>query len=169
MLWLTTIIQGALNSTGATCCGKIQHGWKWQRAESQHGSHLTSTRVYIPCRYWRWCTSYSSLDISCKCWSLKETGAVGYTGRLIGSRSGDAFEINMGAEEEDNDEEQTKGREWKWKPCRRKAGGGGREMSRRWGWWTKQEDKRPQGRDGKRDGESHKLKATRSRWERTRM
>lgn len=41
----------------------------------------------------------------------EKTGAAGYTRRLIRSRSGDAFEINMGAEEEDNDEEQTKGRE----------------------------------------------------------
>lgn len=154
MLWLL------FNNHTSALCGKTQNGWKSQRSDFQHSSHLTSAQVYILCRYWRCCTSYSSPDISCKCWNLKNTGAAGYTRRLIGSRSGDAFEIKMGAEEQDNDEEQTKGWEWKWKPGRRKAGRGGREMSRRWGWWTKQEDKRPQGRDGKRDGEGHKLKAT---------
>lgn len=90
MLWLLS------NNHTWALCSKMQNGWKWQQSDFQHRSNLTSTQVYIRCRYWRCCTSYSSLGISCKCWSLKNTWAAGYTRRLIESRSGDAFEIKMG-------------------------------------------------------------------------
>lgn len=96
-----------LACAGFPCAAYKNTAWR-ECSDFQDGSRLTSTWVYIPCRYWLWCTSYSFPDISYKCWNLKNTGAVGYTRRLIGSRSGDAFEIKMGAEEEDNDEEQTK-------------------------------------------------------------
>lgn len=121
--WRTSRRVGCYLTIIQVLCAPKQNGWKSQQSDFQHSSHLTSTQVYIPCRYWQRCTSYSSPDISCKCWNLKNTGAAGYPRRLIGGRSGDAFEIKMGAEEQDNDEEPTKGWEWKWKPGRRKAGG----------------------------------------------
>lgn len=45
---------------------------------AQRGFQLTSSPVYTLCRYWKWCTSYSSLDISCKCWNLKDTGSASH-------------------------------------------------------------------------------------------
>lgn len=43
------------------------------------------------------------------CLNLKNTEAASYTRRQLGSRSGDASEMKIGAEEQDNDEEKTKG------------------------------------------------------------